>query len=261
MGNVDVFISSNYLYKNDNNPLIYMGPVWDYDVSSGNVNYAAIVNATVPWAQVQGFWFTQWFSDPGFKADAVTQWNTLMKNGVFTKWLASIGQEAATLEQSQVNNFGRWPMQGIEVWPNAEAAGSYDAEVAYLTKWLALRVAYLDSLFNSKAQTSVTLNVDVPFQSGRRPDRPLPTDFVLTLSAQVSGTANPTGTVSFLSNGVLVGAATLNGNDAVSLTVTSLRGGLNGLQAVYNGDTGNALSTSAVQQVNVESWIPAPKPR
>ena len=127
MGNVDVFIDSNYLYKNDNNPLIYMGPIWDFDISSGNVNYAAIVNATVPWTVTEGFWFEQWFTDPAFKADVVAQWNALKKNGVFTAWLASIKQQAQSLEQSQANNFGRWPMQGIEVWPNPQAAGSYVA--------------------------------------------------------------------------------------------------------------------------------------
>jgi hypothetical protein len=35
----------------------------------------------------------------------------------------------------------RWPMQGIEVWANAEAAGSYDGEVKYFTNWLNLRIA------------------------------------------------------------------------------------------------------------------------
>ena len=35
--------------------------------------------------------------------------------------MAGIHQaEAASLEQSQINNFGRWPMQGIEVWPNTK---------------------------------------------------------------------------------------------------------------------------------------------
>src|SRR5271156_4440581 len=44
MGNVDGgdFYSSVYLYKDQQNPFIYMGPVWDFDISSGNVNYAPI---------------------------------------------------------------------------------------------------------------------------------------------------------------------------------------------------------------------------
>jgi CotH kinase protein/Bacterial Ig-like domain (group 3) len=260
MGNVDVFVDSNYLYKNDNNPLIYMGPIWDYDVSSGNVNYAPIVNATVPWTATQGFWFKQWFLDPGFKADVVTQWNTLKQNGVFTAWLASIGQMSGSLEQSQANNFGRWPMQGIEVWPNAEAAGSYDGEVAYLTNWLTLRIAYLDSLFNNKAPSAIALDANVPPHTDRTAERPLRKGFPLTLTAQVSGGATPTGVVSFLSNGVLIGTGTLNGSGTAGLTISSL-GGWNDLQAVYNGDDNNALSTSAIRQVIVAEGVPAAQPR
>jgi hypothetical protein len=46
MGNNDggAFFNSDYLYKDKDNPLLYMGPVWDFDVSSGNVNYSPIVN-------------------------------------------------------------------------------------------------------------------------------------------------------------------------------------------------------------------------
>ncbi|MGD0048108.1 MAG: CotH kinase family protein [Bryobacteraceae bacterium] len=245
MGNVDggEFYSSVYLYKDENNPLIYMGPVWDFDISSGNVNYATIVNPTVPWMQTQAIWYRQWFQDPGFQADVVTQWNTLKKNGVFTAWLASIQQEAESLEQSQVNNFGCWPMLGIQVWPNTEAAGSYDGEVQYLINWLNLRIAYLDSLFNAKAQTSTTLGVAAgPLRSGSP----------VTLTAQVTGSSTtPTGTVSFLSNGILLGTGPLTSSGAASLTVSNLPVGSDSLQAVYSGDNVNAPSLSAAQAATV----------
>jgi hypothetical protein len=243
MGNVDGgdFYSSDYLYKNDNNPLIYMGPIWDFDVSSGNVNYAPIVNPTVPWMQTQANWYAQWFTDPSFKADVVTQWNTLKQNGVFTAWLESIKRQAASLEQSQINNFGRWPMQGIEVWPNTQAAGSYEGEVEYLLNWLNLRIAWLDSLFNARAQTSVTLDAPSgPFYSGSP----------IALTAQVTGGASPTGTVSFLANGILLGTGTLSGG-AASLNLSNLPSGTASLQAVYSGDRTNALAASATQTVTV----------
>jgi CotH kinase protein/Bacterial Ig-like domain (group 3) len=254
MGNVDVFLSSTYLYKNDNNPLIYMGPIWDFDISSGNVNYAPIVNATVPWIVTESSWYGQWFTDPAFKADVVKQWNALKKNGVFTTWLASIEQEAQSLEQSQANNFGRWPMQGIEIWPNTEAAGSYDGEVAYFTNWLNLRIAYLDSLFNNKAPTSVTLGAIVPQQTERIPVRPLRNGASLTLTAQVSAGTGSSGVVSFLSNGVLLGTASLDGSGSARLIIENLPSGMNGLQAVYNGDDNNALSASAIRQVDIAAW-------
>lgn len=83
MGNVDggVFNSSDYFYSRSwNDPLLYMGPVWDFDVSSGNVNYVPIVNPTVPWMQVNALWYTRWFNDPAFKADVITQFNSLKNN-------------------------------------------------------------------------------------------------------------------------------------------------------------------------------------
>ncbi|MGD0578481.1 MAG: CotH kinase family protein [Bryobacteraceae bacterium] len=244
MGNVDAgaFISSTYLYKDRNNPLLYMGPIWDFDVSSGNVSYEPIMDPTAPWMQTNALWYIQWFKDPAFKADVVAQWNALMKNGMFTAWLASIQQQAASLQQSQVNNFGRWPAQGIQVWPNAEAAGSYDGEVAYLINWLNLRIAYLDSVFNNKAQTSTTLGVAPgPYHTG------LPA----TLTAQVAGAANPTGVVTFLAAGVVLGTAPLNSSGVATLAASNLPTGMQNLTAVYNGDSNNALSASKIFQVTV----------
>ena len=243
MGNVDggAFYSSDYLYKDENNPFLYMGPIWDFDVSSGNVNYQPIVNPTVPWMQISAPWYAQWFTDPVFKADVTKQWNALQKNGVFTSWLASIQSESSTLEQSQTNNFARWPMVGLKVWPNSEAAGSYNGEVTYLVDWLNLRIAYLDSVFNNKSQTATTLGVPGGTFSATVP---------VTLTASVTGSAGSrTGTVSFLSNGVLLGTAPFTGNSA-SLAV-SLAAGSNSLEAVYSGDAANAMSISPPQSVTV----------
>jgi hypothetical protein len=244
MGNADggAFFSSDYLYKDKKNSLLYMGPIWDFDVSSGNVNYSAIINATVPWMQVEAPWYARWFQDPGFKADLTAQWNTLKNNGIFDQWITSINMEAATLQQSQANNFGRWPMQGINVWPNPESAGSYGAEVAYLTNWLNLRIAYLDSLFNGKTQTSTTLSIPAGLLRNGSP---------VTLMAKVTGANTPNGTVSFQSGGVLLGTGNLDGTGMASLTTSNLPTGNMALQAVYNGNSTQGLSASSVNNVTV----------
>lgn len=253
MGNSDGgdFTGSDYLYKPVDNPLIYLGPVWDYDISSGNVNGLTIVNPTVPWMQVQAPWYVQWFKDPGFKADVIKQWNALKSNGVFTAWLASINQEAATLQQSQANNFGRWPMQGIKVWPNPEAAGSYSGEVAYTTNWIKLRMSYLDSLFNNKAQTNTALSI---------PSGTLRRGSPATLTAHVTGGTALTGSVYFLSSGSILGVAVLSASGTASLAttfplitnnITNLSSTTENLAAVYSGDNQNALSASATSSVSV----------
>lgn len=240
MGNNDggAMWSSDYLYKSKDNALLYMGPIWDFDISSGNDDMNVIANPTVPWMQ-NAPWYSQWFKDPGFKADVTTQWNALQKNGVLSTWISSIQQQAQALEQSQANNFGRWPMQGVEVWPNVEAVGSYDGEVQYLTTWLQLRLAYLDSQFNNKAQTTTTLSV---------PTGTLRNGTPVKLTAQVTGGTSPSGVVSFLSSGILLGTGSLSSGVA-SLTTSSLPSGTDLLQAVYNGDTPNGLSASDPQSV------------
>jgi CotH kinase protein/Bacterial Ig-like domain (group 3) len=250
LGNVDggEFFSSDYLYKDKNNPLLYMGPIWDFDISSGNVNYQPIVDPTVPWMQTQAIWYEQWFKDAAFQADLVKQWNALRDNGVFTAWLASIQQQAQSLEQSQANNFARWPILGIEVWPNPEAAGSYDAEVGYLTNWLKLRIAYLDSLFNKRAPTHVTLDGLAETLTLGSP---------VTLSAHITGGTALTGEVSFLSNGILLGASTPDNSGAARLTTGGLPIGVDFVVAVYNGDNANALSVSMAQPTVVVAPLAA----
>ena len=88
------------------------------------------------------------------------------------------------LNKVKRNNFSRWPMLGIKVWPNPQAAGSYDAEVAYVTNYLTLRVAYLDSVFNGKAQTATTITV---------PSGTLYLGYPVTLKAHVTGATAPKG--------------------------------------------------------------------
>jgi hypothetical protein len=72
MGNSDggQMASSDCLYKDASKPLIYMGPIWDFDISNGN--YTAMTNPTVPWIQTQGLWYARWFQDPGFNADVTS---------------------------------------------------------------------------------------------------------------------------------------------------------------------------------------------
>ena len=58
-----------------------------------------------------------------------------------------LNTNAAALATAQANNYARWPTLGQKVWPNAEAAGTYQGEVDYLNTWMAQRFTYMDSLY------------------------------------------------------------------------------------------------------------------
>lgn len=255
MGNNDggAMQGSDYIYKDKDNPLLYMGPVWDFDVSSGNANFAAISDPTIPWVRERAVWYRQWFTDPGFAADVARQFNTLKANHVFDDWLDAIHQKAEKLEKALQNNYSRWPTLGVRVWPNPQAAGSYRGEVDYLLTYLKLRLAYLDSVFNSKTATTTTLSA---------PGETATAGVPLTLMANVvTHSEAPTGTVTFLlQNGEypFVGpTAPVGGDGAATATVERLQPGSYQVFAVYSGDADSGLSVSDPVSIEV-SAPPAP---
>jgi hypothetical protein len=232
--------ASAYLYKQRNNPLLYFGPVWDFDVSAGNASGWAVMDATIPWMQTQSPWFERFFSDPTFYAAVVQQWNTLKRKGVFDAWISSIQQQASSLELAQSNNFSRWPMFGVPFWVNYGSRESYDEEVAWMVNFIKLRQDYLDSEFNPRPATPVVLS---------QPTGTLLSDIPVTLTAHVSG-ASLTGQVSFRSNVSTLARVPVNSSGVATASVL-LPPGSDSLDAIYSGDAAIGMSRSNTVVVNV----------
>jgi hypothetical protein len=153
MGNNDGgFFSSVYLYKKRTDPHLYMGPVWDFDISSGNVNYSSIVNPTQPWVSESSY-IKRLLQDPVFKAALQAKWATAKAPQLDTL-AAWIDQEAAALQQAQQNNYQRWLILGESVWPNSEVANTYQGEVAFLKSWITQRIAWMDTLYGASSDQS-----------------------------------------------------------------------------------------------------------
>jgi hypothetical protein len=147
--------SSCYIYK-DMNGKLNMGPLWDFDVAAGNVNYNGNDSPTGWWLRSNPVPIRQWterlFEDPAFAAAVTARWNQLKPQ--FQTLPAWINLNAAALQQSQENNFQRWPILGQYVWPNSEVAGSYQGEATFLNSWLTTRIAWLDGQFNATTAAS-----------------------------------------------------------------------------------------------------------
>jgi hypothetical protein len=236
MGNEDGgrFYDSVYMYKTVDNPLIYMGPVWDFDVSSGNVDYSPIVSPTEPWTPVQSIWYRQLFTDPGFTTDVQTQWNALKSDGILTDWIAAIQQQSTALAQTAQNNFTRWPIVGERVWPNPSAQATYADSVTTYIDWLNQRIGYLDSVLNGQPISSIQI-ISGPRTAAKGGS--------VSYGVQVAGGHGvPTGTVTLLLAGHQVGSAELDGaGRAEIIAVAPVSGELHPL-AVYGGDTHYAIA-------------------
>ena len=73
---------------------------------------------------------------------------------------------------------------------------------------------------------------------------------IVTLTATVAGTANPTGSVTFASGSTVLGTVTLS-SGAATLPYTPTVTGMLSVTAAYSGDANNASSTSSAVSVNV----------
>lgn len=137
-----IFFSSVFLYKQRNDKL-KMGPLWDFDIAAGNINYNGNDDPAGWWVR-QAPWFMRLFSDPAFEKKASAFWRSHRRQLEHTIGEA-IAAHTGKLALSQEINFMKWPILDTYVWPNAVVTGSYEGEVAYLTSWMHDRLQWIDA--------------------------------------------------------------------------------------------------------------------
>ncbi|GHT77082.1 hypothetical protein AGMMS50262_17190 [Bacteroidia bacterium] len=133
---------STFVYKNRNDDKLYFGPVWDYDIAFGNVNYLDC-EKTSGWRARDAAWYQQFFSHPEFEKMFNDRWKEL-RSGKLDDLNPFIDEWAEKMEMSQQNNFKRWPVLDKVVWFNPILPGSYAGEVGYLKNWLKERLEWMD---------------------------------------------------------------------------------------------------------------------
>jgi hypothetical protein len=132
---------STFLYKKRGGKLTF-GPVWDFDLAMGNVNYD---NAD----KIQGWhirtapWFSIMFQDPVFAARVKARWNQLVADNSLSKLGDYITERTSFLKTVQAKNFERWPILNTYVWPNRVVTGSYAGEVDAMRGWLSARRVWM----------------------------------------------------------------------------------------------------------------------
>ena len=139
------FQDSCFLYYDSGDELLHMGPVWDFDISCGNINYHDCDKAEGLWIQSR-YWFQRLWEDEGFRAQVAGRWRE--KRGALEESLVWLEEQARTLEEDANLDDKVWQRFGYRQWPNApgyKQRKTYRAEVAYLTGWCRKRLVWLDS--------------------------------------------------------------------------------------------------------------------
>ena len=122
-----------------------MGPVWDFDISFGNINYNGNESVEGFWIK-KALWISRLFEDPNFVAAIKSRFNYFYskRNVMYNK----IDSNCSYLYNSQDENYSKWPTLGTYVWPNYVWFDTYDEEVNYLINWLNGRLEWLKVAIN-----------------------------------------------------------------------------------------------------------------
>jgi len=152
--NVDSGYSSVYYYK-DKDGLLEMGPLWDFDLSSGNQGHLGDdLRGPEGWytmRQDKNILFYYLWQYDEFQEAFKDRWNEVYQP-VILPVLDNIFDAANLITYSRYQNFIRWDIIGTNAdWytaPEVYAIKTYDEQVWFLHDYLQTRIEWIDNQIN-----------------------------------------------------------------------------------------------------------------
>ena len=153
---VDGYRYSTFFYKkrDSDGGKLFAGPLWDFDLCYGNVDYAPDRLATNKWlypsyGTTEDFcmhWWARLMEDDIYKNAFSLRWKNLRKDFFKTdSIMAYIDSMVNYLGPAVDRNFQRWPILSSYIWPNAYIGNIYQNEVSYLKNWINNRLTWMDA--------------------------------------------------------------------------------------------------------------------
>lgn len=125
---------------------IKMGPLWDFDLAFGNVNYSDATSSTGFWVKNHK-WYARLFQDPSFVAKVKSRF--IYFNNNKNVILSKMDSYANYLKYAQLENDKKWNLFGNYVWPNPVFYNTYQEEINHLKNWYSVRMNWLSTAINN----------------------------------------------------------------------------------------------------------------
>lgn len=125
---------------------IKMGPLWDFDLAFGNVDYSDATNPNGFWVKDHR-WYARLFQDPAFVTKVKSRF-TYFKNNE-NVILNKMDFYADYLKYAQQENNNKWNVLGNYIWPNPVFFNTYQEEVNHLKDWYTQRMNWLQTAYNN----------------------------------------------------------------------------------------------------------------
>jgi len=119
-----------------------MGPLWDFDLGFGNVDYSVAEKPDGFWIKYNP-WIQRMFEDPSFTTKVKERFAYYRSNEAHI--METIDAYAEKLDKSQYENDKVWHTFGVYVWPNPIWFETYKEEVDHLKIWISTRMDWLEA--------------------------------------------------------------------------------------------------------------------
>jgi len=186
--NIDAYRLSTYLYKDkdSDNPKLFAGPVWDYNLSFGDAWYGSDVNVFQGWEIDHNirlpydspkipFWWIKIAKDKQFTESTAERWFAL-RSGVFDKDSLSrrIDSLHSYIMEAQNRNSERWPDMGNY--------NNFIVEIGRLKSWINNRIDWIDANINSLYPSVIAIDHIFPQNYTLNQNYPNPFNHTTTIT-------------------------------------------------------------------------------
>lgn len=120
-----------------------MGPLWDFDIAFGNVNFGVCMNPTGFYIKDKSVWIERMCKDPEFMKLVRKRFDEIYKNR--DQIYSFINSQAEYLKYSIIENNAVWKNLYDYTWPNYNIWGNYENEVQALKYFLSERLNWLNN--------------------------------------------------------------------------------------------------------------------
>lgn len=170
-GNIDCFWSTS-MYKRRNDPKIYYGPLWDYDIAFNNDkrrNDIARVRMNDATSSNGAFgnrtWIDRVSTDPWFKIGVNAMWKQFLSKDIKAHLLAYIDSLVLEMDASIKKNYERWPTINTLIYNEWYKYPTYQEYVNVLKAYVNTRVDFLTTSFAADAASvPVVIPPTAPFK-------------------------------------------------------------------------------------------------
>ena len=150
-GNIDGYYST-YFYKDQGDPLLYWGPLWDYDIAYGNDTRKGDTSRQLMTDYGYGMtkeWINRMWEDPWFGTLVNRRYAEVVDAGLEDFMYNQIDSIAQLLSRSQELNYNKWGIK-TRMYHERVLYSSYDQYVSDLKSYIGIHIPYLQTAFASK---------------------------------------------------------------------------------------------------------------